>query len=67
MILLILVILGMYECCSYTNTEMVTGVIADPDIQYGYTGTSAHGILTDYIGDATFENIKIDNVWYGNL
>ena len=53
--------LGTDACGEYTQSEIITGAQADPDMQYGYTGTNAHGIITDYCS-GTMENIKIENV-----
>ena len=55
--------LGMEVCGPY---DLVHITFEDIDIQYGYTGTTAHGLVIDFTsGDYT--NIKIENVqsYYG--
>ena len=50
--------LGMEICGPYPGPHLT---IEDIDIQYGYTGTRAHGLIIDYTsGDYT--NIKIENI-----
>jgi len=49
--------LGMEVCGPY---ELIHITFEDMDIQYGYTGTKAHGLVIDYVtGDYT---IKIENI-----
>ena len=43
------------------HNQQLLLVQTDPDMQYRYTGTNAHGIITDCCS-GTIENIKIENV-----
>jgi hypothetical protein len=55
--------LGMEVCGPY---ELIHITFEDVDIQFGYTGTRAHGMVIDYAsGDYT--NVHIENVesWHG--
>ena len=50
--------LGMEICGPYAAPHLSS---EDIDIQYGYTGTRAHGLVIDYTsGDYT--NIRIENI-----
>ena len=58
---------GSDVCGEYEKITFETGVDVDKDIQYGYTGTKVHGILTDY-ASGTIRNVKIEHLksYYGS-
>jgi len=59
--------LGSDMCGEYDQITFESGVDVDADIQYGYTGTKVHGILTDY-ASGSMTDIRVENLesWYGS-
>mmetsp|Transcript_61329 Transcript_61329/g.97647 ORF Transcript_61329/g.97647 Transcript_61329/m.97647 type:complete len:596 (+) Transcript_61329:1-1788(+) len=55
--------LGLTVCGAYPGPHLTT---EDLDIQYGYTGTRAHGMVIDWTS-GQYSNLRIENVesWHG--